>query len=130
MDRNVGSNPTGSTILYKFMEDITEKVLIRLFDNKFGTKISGRCVALAEEFGEFLGCYDENKITEHMIDEAADLYSVALHLIHCVGLNHQEAMNMTWDKIKTREIDPNYKKDWSYNSEHSEFDEYISVITI
>ena len=96
--------------------NITEEKIIQEFSNRFGDDIYGRLFKLREELGEFseatLEMKDNKDITPHMIDEAADLYGVALHLVNIVGLNHQSAIEMVHDKIVHRDEDPNYKKEW------------------
>lgn len=91
--------------------NITEKEFIEYFSKKFGDNPVGRLKYLLEEVGEcfeaLVDCNSEgagDEQFEHLKDEACDVYSIALHLIHTVGLNHQEAMNNTWDKVKGREI--------------------------
>lgn len=111
--------------IFKNMK-ITEEQLNNLFTEKWGSNPEGRVLALDEELEEFTEAWLKYKLSiedkegmdiqtnrfEHCRDEAADLFSVALHLIHTVGLTAEDAIQMTWDKIKTRETDPEYKKDW------------------
>lgn len=92
---------------------INEEIIINLFDSKWGSDIKGRIKALKEEFKEFKEEWKSRKmISPHLVDEAADVYSVALHIIHCCGLNHQLAIEMVHDKLIKRETNPEYKKFW------------------
>lgn len=104
------------------IKDITEKEIIELFNTRFGNKLTpNRFKALDEEIQEALEVYvelekidfDEKGNTYlHLQDEVKDFYSIALHILHCVGLTHQDAMNSTYEKIITRDTNPNFKKEW------------------
>lgn len=98
-----------------------EQKIIKLFNSKFTRNIKDRIIKLEEEFNEFKEVYDEFEGTSfdekgniylHLQDEAADVYAVVLDLINIVGLNHDTAIEMIFDKITKRDINPNYKKDW------------------
>ena len=96
--------------IYQNSKDISEYELINLFESKWGNSgIKGRIEALTEEFDEFKEVYSEFEGTPdeqgnlylHLQDEAADTFSVILHLLYNLDIDSQSAMNMVYDKIKT-----------------------------
>jgi len=103
------------------MKNIAEHKFALMCDKKFGTDLISRFIKLTEEFLELkeaLGTYlskppkeQSIEVIAHLKEETSDLYAVLTHFASCLDLYQSELLAMATDKIKGREIDPNYKRD-------------------
>ena len=86
-----------------------KKEMLEHFNKKFDTDISRRLRKFREEYEEFLHAYAfEDK--ESQVDELADMTGVLFHIAGIYGYSLDDLLEMVWDKVKGREIDPNYKR--------------------
>jgi hypothetical protein len=103
------------------MKNIAEHTFTQMCDKKFGTNLKSRFFKLKEEFEELEEALNEyleipsfgqsEQRLAHLKDETSDLYSVLSHFAHLLGLYQAELLEMSEDKVKGREIDPNYKRE-------------------
>ena len=92
----------------------------RLFSELFGNDIQSRCRKLTEEYNEFMEAVPEifgkniaqctDKQLAKTIDELADINGVIFHIAGILGLTQWELVLLAYDKVKGRQIDPNYKR--------------------
>jgi len=91
-----------------------------IFDANFGDNLFSRIKKLKEEYNEFLDAFkefmaveedvDDTKEIEHLIDEMSDLNAVLFHISTIFNLDNKTMLLMALDKVKGRELDPNYKR--------------------
>lgn len=89
--------------------------ILEYLNKKYGTSIDSRMRKLEEEFNELKEAAEKDifKNTENLadfVDELADLNGVLFHIAGILGYSQDELMAMVMDKIKGREVDPNYKR--------------------
>jgi len=102
------------------MTKIEEKT-ITIFNLKYGIEKYSRCIKVIEEFNEMIAAFDtyisvpNETSKEHLKDEIADLYATVSHLASTFNLYHEELLQMTLDKIKERDINPEYKHNKNIN---------------
>jgi hypothetical protein len=98
------------------MPNITEHKAIELFTKKYGDDLITRYEKFNEEVKEFREVFEQyinNKSPElllRLVDEASDVQGTFTHLTSLVGLYQKEMLHYCIDKVKGREIDPNYKR--------------------
>lgn len=95
--------------------DLNEQQIMQYFDDKFGRSIPHRMNKLREEekeldVAEFV-CFSSpnGKGKDEFLDEVSDVLAVITHLGHCLGYTHEELLNMSYEKCRIRETNPNYK---------------------
>lgn len=96
--------------------------ILAMFNAKFGTSVDRRLVKLREEYGELMEAAEKDIFNgkenlDDFIDELADLNAVVFHMAGILGLSQDELLAMAVDKIKGREINPNYKRKHPHNPE-------------
>lgn len=91
--------------------------ILNTFNELFGTDIDSRNRKLSEEYGEYMEAAnafirnpDDRALFDAMIDELADLNAVAFHIAGIVGKSPYDLLQMAFDKVKGRQIDPEYKR--------------------
>lgn len=89
--------------------------ILEYLNKKYGTSVDSRMRKLEEEFNELKEAAEKDifKNTENLadfVDELADLNGVLFHIAGILGYSQDELMAMVMDKIKGREVDPNYKR--------------------
>lgn len=88
---------------------------LKYLNGKFGMSVDSRMRKLEEEFNELkeAAAADAFKCDgnlEDFIDELADLNGVLFHIAGILGFTQDDLLEMVEDKVKGREIDPNYKR--------------------
>lgn len=97
-----------------------EKILAML-DDKYGTDLSMRLKKLDEEYNELREAANRNvpntltlehcvDYTRDILDELSDVNILIFHIAGIMGVSQDELLAMAVDKIKGREINPNYKR--------------------
>lgn len=88
-----------------------------LFDRLFGTNIASRCRKMEEEFNEYkeairiaMPTFDDPAQMNAVIDELADLNAVVFHSAAILGVSQPELLEMAYDKVSGRQINPKYKR--------------------
>ncbi|MFV0587511.1 hypothetical protein [Bacteroides reticulotermitis] len=95
--------------------DLNEQQIMQYFDDKFGKSIPHRMIKLREEekeldMAEFVcSASRDGKGKDEFLDEVSDVLAVITHLGHCLGYTHGELLNMSYEKCRIRETDPDYK---------------------
>lgn len=89
--------------------------ILEYLNKKYGTSVDSRMRKLEEEFNELKEAAEKDifKNTENLadfVDELADLNGVLFHIAGILGYSQDDLMAMVMDKIKGREVDPNYKR--------------------
>lgn len=91
--------------------------IMDLFNELFGTNIASRCRKMEEEFNEYKAAvkhalpeFDDPGRMNAVIDELADLNAVVFHSAVILGISQRDLLEMAYDKVKGRQIDPNYKR--------------------
>jgi hypothetical protein len=91
--------------------------IANLFNELFGTNIASRCRKMEEEFNEYKAAvkhalpeFDDPGRMNAVIDELADLNAVVFHSAVILGISQRDLLEMAYDKVKWRQIDPNYKR--------------------
>jgi hypothetical protein len=101
---------------YKHEKSITEARIHKFLTEKYGNDTVSRAKKVEEEHTEFqeaLIKYKNNPIEKnllHLRDEMSDLYVTVSHAASTIEMYHRELLEMGVDKIKEREINPNYKR--------------------
>ena len=96
------------------MNTLTEKNLLKIFSQKYGTEIVSRLEKLSEECQELTGAIagftmGDNGIAE-IKDEMSDVLAVITHISDIIGTNTRQLLFEALDKAKGREKDPDYKR--------------------
>ena len=94
---------------------MTEKEILKMFNEKFGTSIDSRLKKLREEFSELMQAAEKDYLqnTENMddfVDELGDVQAVLFHIAGLLNYSPLDLLRMAADKVKGREKDPNYKR--------------------
>ncbi len=94
--------------------------ILEMLNEKYGTNLNARFEKLSEEYNELVEAVDEVPGTltlEHcvsfirdFVDELSDVNVIIFHMAGIIGLSQDELLEMAVDKIKGRDIDPNYKR--------------------
>lgn len=91
--------------------------IANLFNELFGTNIASRCRKMEEEFSEYKAAvkhalpeFDDPGRMNAVIDELAGLNAVVFHSAVILGILQRDLLEMAYDKVKWRQIDPNYKR--------------------
>lgn len=96
-----------------------KKEILEMLNVKYGTSVDRRLVKLREEYGELMEAAEKDINNLHdIIDELADLNVVVYHIAGILGFTQDDLLTMAVDKIKGREIDPNYKRKHPHISNH------------
>lgn len=103
---------------HKPVSVINKAVFLEILNQHFGTELPSRFRKLKEEFNELMEVVESKdeaymespQYQDDMIDELADLTGVLFHIMGIVGKSHEDLLLMVADKIKGRDIDPNYKR--------------------
>ena len=99
--------------------------ILAMFNAKFGTSVDRRLVKLREEYGELMEAAEKDIFNgkenlDDFIDELADLNAVVFHIAGILGLTQDDLLIMAADKVKGREINPNYKRRHPHKQEGGE----------
>lgn len=86
-----------------------KKTILNYFNERFDKIMVKRMAKLSEEFDELLDAF-ENGSREDFIDELADLTGVLFHISGIIGISQDDLVQMSYDKVKGREKDPDYKR--------------------
>lgn len=86
-----------------------KKTILNYFNERFDKIMVKRMAKLSEEFDELLEAF-ENGSREDFIDELADLTGVLFHISGIIGISQDDLVQMSYDKVKGREKDPDYKR--------------------
>ena len=86
-----------------------KKTILNYFNERFDKIMVKRMAKLSEEFDELLEAF-ENGSREDFIDELADLTGVLFHISGIIGISQDDLIQMSYDKVKGREKDPDYKR--------------------
>lgn len=86
-----------------------KKTILNYFNERFDKIMVKRMTKLSEEFDELLEAF-ENGSREDFIDELADLTGVLFHISGIIGISQDDLVQMSYDKVKGREKDPDYKR--------------------
>lgn len=86
-----------------------KKTILNYFNERFDKIMVERMAKLSEEFDELLEAF-ENGSREDFIDELADLTGVLFHISGIIGISQDDLVQMSYDKVKGREKDPDYKR--------------------
>ena len=95
---------------------VNKTTLLENLNQRFGTELASRFRKLKEEFGELMevvekGEYENNSEDyEDLLDEFADLTGVMFHISGILGKSQEELLAMVIDKLRGRDLDPNYKR--------------------
>lgn len=94
---------------------ITEKITIKLFNDKFGSDLLTRFIKLDEEYNELQSVlldYRKSEVDakEHLIDELSDTLSLITHIASILEISLDELLLLAIIKVKVREHYPSYKK--------------------
>lgn len=114
--------------------DATEPELMRIMNIKYGVMENPRIEKLFEEIDELkeaalklkekseerwkaildptVPMWEYDNVEMHYIDELADVLAIVTHLQHLSGYTRVSLLNIAKTKIKMREKDPNYHKNW------------------
>ena len=85
------------------------QTILEYLNKRFGKEMVSRMAKLSEEFDELLEAF-ENGSREDFIDELADLTGVLFHISGIIGISQDDLVQMSYDKVKGREKDPDYKR--------------------
>ena len=100
----------------KYTRSITEARAIDLLNDIYGTNLGFRLKKLEEEQKELydaINCYLEEptqKNAEKVKDELADCEVIKTQIGSFFEVYQKELLDIAIDKIKQRQIDPNYKR--------------------
>lgn len=99
--------------------------ILEMLNEKYGTNLNLRLEKLSEEYNELVETVEEVPGTltlEHcvsfirdFVDELSDVNVIIFHMAGILGLSQDELLAMAVDKIKGREINPNYKRKHPHN---------------
>lgn len=95
---------------------MTEYSAITLFNNEFGNDIKKRYEKLQEEIRELYEAIAEYECDmsperlEHVIDELSDVQGTFTHFASLFGLNQQQMLHNSMDKVINRKTNPDYKR--------------------
>lgn len=87
--------------------------IANLFNELFGTNIASRCRKMEEEFKEYKAAVKHalpSGVRGVVIDKLADLNAVVFHSAVILDISQRDLLEMAYDKVKGRQIDPNYKR--------------------
>ena len=90
-----------------------KKTILNYFNERFDKIMVKRMAKLSEEFDELLEAF-ENGSREDFIDELADLTGVLFHISGIIGISQDDLVQMSYDKVKGREKDPDYKRKYRH----------------
>lgn len=98
-----------------------EGELIAHANNKFGEDLEKRFHKFHEEVGEldveiFQHLYTKRGDMDRIKDELADVHYVLIHIASLFGMNIEDMIDLSLDKMKQREVNPNYKRDEQKNT--------------
>ena len=101
------------------MNTLTEKNLLKIFNQKYGTEIVSRLEKLSEEIKELDNSIagftmGDNGIAE-IKDEMSDVLALITHVCDIVGTNTRQLLFEALDKAKGREKDQDYKRTHPHN---------------
>lgn len=81
--------------------------IANLFNELFGTNIASRCRKMEEEFNEYKAAV-KHALPE--FDDPGRMNAVVFHSAVILGISQRDLLEMAYDKVKWRQIDPNYKR--------------------
>ena len=101
------------------MNTLTEKNLLKIFNQKYGTEIVSRLEKLSEECQELNNAIagftmGDNGIAE-IKDEMSDVLALITHVCDIAGTNTRQLLFEALDKVKGREKNPDYKRTHPHN---------------
>lgn len=82
-------------------------------NRRFGTIVDNRFAKLEEEWRELMQAYHASKdaeYAENLIEELADLHIITMHIAQLYGRSSQDLINLAFEKMKARELTPDYKR--------------------
>lgn len=101
--------------------------ILEMLNEKYGTNLNLRLEKLSEEYNELVETVEEVPGTltlEHcvsfirdFVDELSDVNVIIFHMAGILGLSQDKLLAMAVDKIKGREINPNYKRKHPHKQE-------------
>ena len=96
------------------MNTLTEKNILKIFSQNYGTEIVSRLEKLSEECQELTEAIagftmGDNGI-EEIKDEMSDVLAVITHISDIIGTNTRQLLFEALDKAKGREKNPDYKR--------------------
>jgi hypothetical protein len=99
----------------KYTRSITEARAIDLLNELYGTNPIERLEKFEEEVKELNEAitYTECELYSNncsVINELSDCYIILTHIASLYGVHGAELLDIAIDKIKGRQIDPNYKR--------------------
>ena len=94
--------------------------ILEMLNEKYGTNLNLRLEKLSEEYNELVETVEEVPGTltlelcvsfiRDFVDELSDVNVIIFHMAGILGLSQDELLAMAVDKIKGREINPNYMR--------------------
>lgn len=101
---------------YAKMLEIENSEQVAYMTRRFGDSVAERLRKAQEELGELIEAYSSAVDCEdfdNFIEELADTTLVLFHLAGLFSMKQEELVSMALEKVRIRELNPNYKREKS-----------------
>ena len=99
---------------YALMLEMERQERVAYLTRRFGDSTKGRLEKAQEELSELVEAYKNAETVEDFEDFIEELGDVTLVLFHLAGIfskSQNDLVEMTLEKVKIRESNPNYKRE-------------------